>query len=75
MGHYESALGDAETAIRLDPNHAESHHGRAWILATCPDAKTRNDKAGKPYHRLGLVEAHGFKAPAVAAKSGSRNLE
>jgi len=141
LGDYKSALADAEAAIRLDPSNAESHHGRAWILATCPDARIRNCQqavasatracelvnfknprylstlaiaysergdfadavkwqgraidmlaandpdrreygkllkryqSGKPYRRLGLLESLRLKSPAVAAQSGSRNLE
>ncbi len=141
LGDYNSALADVEAAIRLDPSNAESHHGRAWILATCPDARIRsgaqavasaaraceltnfknprfvstlaiaysetgdfaaavkwqesaiallaaNDperreysklldryKAGKPHHRLGLLELLGLRSPTVAAKSGARSQD
>jgi tetratricopeptide (TPR) repeat protein len=140
LGDYKSALADADMALRLDPKSAESHHGRAWILATCPDARIRNGeqaiasaaracelagfknarflstlaiaysetgdfasavkwqesaiallaandperreygklldryRAGKPYHRLGLLESLGLKSPAVAAKAGAGNV-
>jgi tetratricopeptide (TPR) repeat protein len=42
LGDYKSAFADVDAAIRIDPTNAESHYGRAWILATCPDAKFRN---------------------------------
>ena len=39
------------------------------------DKLLKRYQAGKPYHRLGLLEALGLKAPAVAAKSASRNVD
>lgn len=141
MGDHRSALADVERAIRLNPNRAESHEGRAWILATWPNARFRNGQeavasatraceltgfknpryvstlalacseagdfaaavkwqetalhllaandperrdygkllkryqAGKPYHRMGLLEALGLNSSKVAAKTGSRNAD
>ncbi len=43
---FERALADLTTACRLDPHDVESHQGRAWIMATCPDARFRNGKEG-----------------------------
>jgi hypothetical protein len=33
---------DIETALRIAPNDLDSHLTRAWMLATCPDAKLRD---------------------------------
>ena len=41
-GEFARALADLDGATRLEPNDAEGQQGRAWILATCPDAKVRN---------------------------------
>jgi tetratricopeptide (TPR) repeat protein len=39
---FARALADLDAAVRLEPGDAEAQQGRAWILATCPDAKIRN---------------------------------
>jgi len=39
---YKKALSDLEDVLRLAPNSARAHRERAWILATCPDAKIRD---------------------------------
>jgi Tfp pilus assembly protein PilF len=41
---YARALRDYDEAIRLDPKSANSHNNRAWLWATCPDAKYRDGK-------------------------------
>ncbi|MFM9964113.1 MAG: tetratricopeptide repeat protein [Planctomycetaceae bacterium] len=41
---YEDALADYNEAIRLEPQYARPYDGRAWIWATCPDAKCRDGK-------------------------------
>jgi tetratricopeptide (TPR) repeat protein len=138
-GDFDRVLADLEAAIRLEPNDPEAHQGRAWILATCTDARIRNGrqavaeatkaceltgwkvphglatlaaayaevgdfasavksqdqalsllgakdpaeheyrkllaryKAGKPYHRVGLLEEIGIHGNHPAAKPGSPN--
>ena len=42
LGKYDRALDDLEDLLRLAPNSARAQRERAWILATCPDAKVRN---------------------------------
>ena len=42
MGEWNQALADLETALRLTPNDTDAHLTRAWMLATCPEAKLRD---------------------------------
>jgi tetratricopeptide (TPR) repeat protein len=44
QGDYEQALADFTEATRLNPGAPEGFADRAWLLATCPDAKFRNGK-------------------------------
>ena len=39
---YDKALADYDAATRIDPKLASAHGDRAWLLATCPDAKYRD---------------------------------
>ena len=41
---YDQALADYTEAIRLDPRLALAYNNRAWLWATCPDAKYRDGK-------------------------------
>lgn len=41
---YDQAIADFNEVIRLDPSDARSYNGRAWIWATCHDAKYRDGK-------------------------------
>jgi tetratricopeptide (TPR) repeat protein len=41
---YDKAIADYNEAIRLDPKYAGAYNGRAWLWATCPDAKYRDGK-------------------------------
>ena len=41
IGKYDKALDDLDEVIRFAPNSARALRERAWILATCPDAKIR----------------------------------
>src|SRR5262249_50424574 len=42
QGQYDKALEDYTEAIRVDPKYARGHSSRAWLRATCPDARYRN---------------------------------
>jgi tetratricopeptide (TPR) repeat protein len=42
LGEWKQALTDLETAVHLAPKDTESQLVRAWMLATCPDAKLRD---------------------------------
>jgi tetratricopeptide (TPR) repeat protein len=41
IGKYDKALDDLDEVIRFAPDSARALRERAWILATCPDAKIR----------------------------------
>ena len=41
---YDKAIADHSEAIRLDPKLAPAYVNRAWLWATCPDAKYRDGK-------------------------------
>jgi tetratricopeptide (TPR) repeat protein len=42
LGKYDRALDDLDELLRAAPTSARAQRERAWILATCPDAKVRN---------------------------------
>ena len=42
LGQYGKALDDLDEVVRVAPNSVRALRERAWILATCPDAKVRN---------------------------------
>jgi tetratricopeptide (TPR) repeat protein len=41
---YDKALADYSAAIKLDPKYATAWNSRAWLTATCPNAKYRDGK-------------------------------
>ncbi len=41
-GDFPDALADFDLAIRQDPKNPAGLNGKAWFLATCPDAQYRN---------------------------------
>jgi tetratricopeptide (TPR) repeat protein len=43
-GEYARAVEDFDAALRLDPGDAAAANAKAWLLATCPDAKFRNGR-------------------------------
>ena len=42
LGQYGKALDDLDEVVKVAPNSVRALRERAWILATCPDAKVRN---------------------------------
>lgn len=44
IARYEDALSDYADAIRIAPNYSRPYNARAWIWATCPEARFRNGK-------------------------------
>jgi tetratricopeptide (TPR) repeat protein len=41
---YDKAIADFSEAIRIDPQDSVAYNNRAWLWATCPDAKYRDGK-------------------------------
>jgi Flp pilus assembly protein TadD/Leucine-rich repeat (LRR) protein len=44
LGQWDKALANHTRALELNPKNTEALNNRAWILATCPDAKLRDPK-------------------------------
>jgi tetratricopeptide (TPR) repeat protein len=44
MGDYESSLDDYGKAIEVDPTFATAYRNGSWLLATCPDARFRDEE-------------------------------
>jgi tetratricopeptide (TPR) repeat protein len=42
LGQYDKAIDDLDEVVKVAPNSVRALRERAWILATCPDAKVRN---------------------------------
>ena len=42
LGRYDKAIDDLDEVVKVAPNSVRALRERAWILATCPDAKVRN---------------------------------
>jgi tetratricopeptide (TPR) repeat protein len=61
---WNKALADLDAAIRLDPDHPEPYNDRAWIRATCPEAKLRDGKQAVA-SATRACELTGWKEPGV----------
>ena len=46
---FAKSFADFELAIQLDPKHVDAWNGKAWLRATCPDAKHRNGQQAVEY--------------------------
>ena len=44
LGYYGEALAGYDAAIRLDPGFDLPYNSRAWLRATCPDARYRDGR-------------------------------
>jgi tetratricopeptide (TPR) repeat protein len=44
MKDYDEAIADYNYATRLDPESTDAYAWRAWLWATCPDAKHRDGR-------------------------------
>jgi len=70
IGNYEKALMDFDVALGLDPKKISALYGRAWLRATCPEAKFRDgakaiEDAKAAYDQKGDHLA--FRCEALAA--------
>jgi tetratricopeptide (TPR) repeat protein len=45
LGRWEDAARDYRQAVTLDENCGRAHVGAAWVMATCPDERYRDDVA------------------------------
>jgi tetratricopeptide (TPR) repeat protein len=61
---WAKALADLDEAIRLEPDNSEPYNDRAWIRATCPDAKLRDGKQAVAAATR-ACELTGWKEPAL----------
>jgi tetratricopeptide (TPR) repeat protein len=48
-GHYSEAIAELTQAAQLDPQNALILNNLAWILATCPEASSRDGKKALDY--------------------------
>ena len=61
-----------ESLAKLDPKHAaDAHAGRAWILATCPDASVRNGKEAVEEATLAYKQTGGTSAKVMGTLAAS----
>ena len=66
LGKYHQAVDDLDEVLRIAPNSARAQRERAWILATCPDAKVRNaDQAVLSANKA--CELTGWREPLALA--------
>jgi tetratricopeptide (TPR) repeat protein len=58
-GHYDLAAADYEAAAKSDPKNPLVYSSRAWLMATCPDAKYRDGKKAEEYARKAVELTEG----------------
>src|SRR5205823_551843 len=63
---HDKALADYSEAIRLDPKDADAYNNRAWLWATCPEAKFRDGRRAVESATRGC-ELSGWKGAAYVA--------
>ena len=44
-GKYDEALAGFDACLGIAPDNAAAYNSKAWLLATCPEAKYRDGKA------------------------------
>jgi Tfp pilus assembly protein PilF len=66
LGKYDKALDDLDDVLKAAPGSARAWRQRAWILATCPDAKVRNGELAV-VAATRACEATGGKDPRCVA--------
>jgi len=76
-GEFRQALRDYQRALMLDPKWAEAYRSKAWLLATCPDAKVRHSgralvAARQARNLAGANDYYVLEALAAAYASSGR---
>jgi tetratricopeptide (TPR) repeat protein len=71
---YEKAIADYDAAIRLDPKFAAGLSSRAWLWATCPNAKYRDGNRAVEFARR-ACELTDWKDPAYIGTLGAAYAE
>jgi tetratricopeptide (TPR) repeat protein len=66
LGKYDEAVGDLNEVLRVAPGSARAQLERAWILATCPDAKVRDGEQAMLSAKK-ACELTGWKEPLTLA--------
>ncbi|RPJ79696.1 MAG: tetratricopeptide repeat protein, partial [Deltaproteobacteria bacterium] len=68
MGEYLKAIADYTRTMEINPSDPEAYNSLAWILATCPDSKSRDGKrAVELSSRAFLLRPDSFKLDTLAA--------
>ena len=60
---YALALADLDAVIRVAPDHFGAYARKAWLLATCPDARVRNGKLAVELATRACELKHWKRAP------------
>jgi tetratricopeptide (TPR) repeat protein len=71
---YDGAVADYTEAIRIDPGYALAYNDRAWLRATCPDAKYRDGKAAVA-DATRACELDGWKTPDLVDTLAAAHAE
>ena len=75
--NYNQAIADYDQALRLDPYHAATYQGVAWLLATCPDERYRDPQkaleAARRAQRFGLANEPALLDTVAAAHANAGN--
>jgi tetratricopeptide (TPR) repeat protein len=68
IGEYKKAIEDYSKTLEINPQNAGAYNSLAWILATCPDEKSRNGKRAVDLaSRAILLRPDSFKLDTLAA--------
>jgi tetratricopeptide (TPR) repeat protein len=58
-GHFDLAAAEYEAAAKVDPANPYVFNARAWMLATCPEAKYRDGKKAEEFARKAVQITEG----------------
>lgn len=78
-GDFDRATIDYDTALERDPYHAETYRGVAWLLATCPDVRYRDEskalEAAKRAQRFGAANDPSILDAVAAAHANAGDFD